>query len=65
MDVPYPPEAWRDRIRARAGVGASLSPDEVERFDDALVRVLRDRFPGEVIQVPHRTWAVVATRSDD
>ncbi|WP_260460264.1 hypothetical protein [Streptomyces sp. WAC04114] len=58
LDVPYPPEAWRGRIRA----GAGLPPDEVERFDDALGRMLRGRFPGDVVQVPHRTWAVVATR---
>ncbi|WP_442804175.1 class I SAM-dependent methyltransferase [Streptomyces luteogriseus] len=64
VDVPYPPEAWRGRIRASAGVGASLPPDEVERFDEALGRVLRDRFPGEVLHVPHRTWAVVATRGE-
>ncbi|MFF7893208.1 hypothetical protein ACFZDI_15180 [Streptomyces sp. NPDC007907] len=62
--MPYPPEAWRGRIRASAGVGASLPPDQVQRFDDALGRVLRERFPGEVVQVPHRTWAVVATRGD-
>ncbi|MEV5101304.1 methyltransferase domain-containing protein [Streptomyces massasporeus] len=64
LGVPYPPEAWRGRIRAGAGVGAGLPPDEVERFDEALARVLRDRFPGEVVQVPHRTWAVVATKGE-
>ncbi|KOV94929.1 methyltransferase [Streptomyces sp. NRRL B-1140] len=64
LTVPYPPEAWRGRIRASAGVGATLPPDEVERFDDALGRVLHERFPGDVIHVPHRTWAVVATRGD-
>ncbi|MFF7486691.1 hypothetical protein ACFZBC_14515 [Streptomyces luteogriseus] len=62
LEVPYPPDAWRGRIRASAGVGAALPPHEVDRFDAALGRVLRDRFPGEVLQVPHRTWAVVATR---
>ncbi|MFJ4556961.1 class I SAM-dependent methyltransferase [Streptomyces massasporeus] len=64
LEVPYLPEAWRGRIRADAGVGATLPPDEVERFDEALGRVLRDRFPGEVVQVPHRTGAVVATKGE-
>ncbi|MFD7919959.1 class I SAM-dependent methyltransferase [Streptomyces sp. NPDC059740] len=61
LDVPYTPEAWVGRIRASAGVGASLPPEQVARFTDDLTRVLADRFPGEVLAVPHRTWAVTAT----
>ncbi len=62
LDVPYPPEAWVGRIRASAGVGASLPPQEVTRFAEELDRVLAERFPGEVLAVPHRTWAVTATK---
>src|SRR5918996_1531463 len=29
LEVPYSHEAWRGRIRASAGVGASLSPEGV------------------------------------
>ena len=61
LDVPYPPQDWRGRIRASAGVGASLPPADVDRFDHALATVLTDRFPGPVLTVPHRAWAVVAT----
>ena len=59
--VEYPPEAWRGRIRASAGVGATLPPDEVDGFDAALAELLRERFPGERLEVPHRVFAIVAT----
>jgi len=59
-DVPYTPEAWRGRIRASAGV-AALSPDEVETFDRNLAEILSDRYPSEVLEVPHRVFAIVAT----
>jgi SAM-dependent methyltransferase len=59
-DVPYTPEAWTGRIRASAGVGASLGPQEVAEFSAELSALLRERFPGDVLHIPHRTWAVVA-----
>lgn len=60
VDVPYTPEAWRGRIRASAGVGASLPPEAVEVFDRELAELLARDFPGEVLAVPHRVFAVVA-----
>ncbi|MEU9357950.1 class I SAM-dependent methyltransferase [Streptomyces sp. NPDC048301] len=62
LDVPYTPQAWTGRIRASAGVGASLAPDRVEEFSADLEGILRDRFPGDVLHVPHRTWAAVAVK---
>jgi SAM-dependent methyltransferase len=61
-DVPatYTHEGWRGRIRACAGVGASLAPDAVARFDAALAALLRARFPAESLEVPHRVFAVVS-----
>ncbi len=64
LDVPYPPEAWRGRIRASAGVGASLEPAGVQAFDEALAGLLVTSFPGDVLQVPHRVFAVVARRPE-
>lgn len=61
--VAYEPEAWRGRIRASAGVGASLDPPAVTRFDRALARILQERFPGTVLQVPHRVFAVLANKA--
>ncbi|MCH7705764.1 MAG: methyltransferase domain-containing protein [Chloroflexi bacterium] len=55
----YSHEAWRGRIRASAGVAASLSPEQVARFDDELRDMLAQRFPDDPQGVPHRVFAVV------
>lgn len=61
LDVPatYSHEAWRGRVRASAGVGASLAPEAVARFDAEHAALLAERFPREPLTVPHRLWAVV------
>jgi SAM-dependent methyltransferase len=61
VDVPYSHEAWRGRIRASAGVAASLPPDAVTVFDAELAGMLARRFPGEPLLTPHRVWALVAS----
>ena len=58
--IPYTGESWRGRIRASAGIGASLAPDEVEAFDQRHARLLADRFAGDTLNVPHRIYAVMA-----
>lgn len=60
--VDYTPEAWRGRIRASAGVGASLAPGAVGAFDRALAEVLARCHPGLVLSIPHRVFAVVGRR---
>jgi SAM-dependent methyltransferase len=60
LDVPYSHEAWRGRIRASAGVGASMAPEKVARFDRELAELLRDRFP-EPMTALHRVFAALAT----
>lgn len=55
----YSHEAWRGRIRASAGVAASLSSEQVSRFDDDLRDILAQRFPDDPQGVPHRVFAVV------
>lgn len=62
LDVPYTPEAWTGRIRASAGVGASLPQPEVDAFSAELTAILHDRFPGEVLRIPHRAWSVAAVK---
>lgn len=61
LDAPYSHEAWRGRIRASAGVGASLSAERVAQFDRELARMLRERFPEDPLAVPHRLFALVCT----
>jgi len=59
LAVPYTRAAWAGRIRASAGV-VSLAPPARDEFDAAHQRALAQGFPDEPLQVPHRTWAVVA-----
>jgi ubiquinone/menaquinone biosynthesis C-methylase UbiE len=62
VDVPYSHEAWRGRIRASAGVGGSLTPEEVARFDAEHTAILRERFPAEPVVAPHRVWTLVGRK---
>jgi SAM-dependent methyltransferase len=59
LPVPYNHEAWRGRIRASAGVAASLPPTQVNAFDADLKALLASRFPVDPLLVPHRIFAVV------
>jgi len=60
LEVPYSHEAWRGRIRASAGVGASLSAQAVAAFDAELKSALAERFPEDPFTVLHRVFAVIA-----
>ena len=60
IKLPYAHAAWRGRIRASAGVAASLPAEAVERFDHEHAAMLAERFPDETLVVPHRVWALVA-----
>ncbi len=58
LAVPYSHEAWLGRIRASAGIGASLSPEAVAAFNAAHAAVLSTNFPENPLQIPHRVFAV-------
>jgi hypothetical protein len=58
VEVSYTHHAWRGRMRACNGVIA-LGPDRVSEYDEALARVLRERFP-EPIVVQHEVFALTA-----
>ena len=62
LDVPYSHEAWRGRIRASAGVAASLPQPAVDAFDRDLAALLASRFPEDPLAVHHRTWALVCRK---
>jgi hypothetical protein len=69
MDVPYSPAAWCGRIRASAGVGASLSLEQVGRFDAELKQMLEALNQASakeeaVLFIPHRVFAVTAQKSN-
>jgi SAM-dependent methyltransferase len=65
LDLVYTVEAWRGRIRASAGIAASLPPEAVARFDQELGELLARDFPGDPLSVHHRVWAVTARKADD
>lgn len=60
VQVPYSHAAWRGRIRASAGVGGSLPPAEVARFDAEHRELLQEGFPQDPLAVPHRVFAILA-----
>jgi SAM-dependent methyltransferase len=55
--VPFTKENWRGRMRAVRGIGASLSPQEVDAFDRAHTEALAD-LPGR-FDIPHRIFGYV------
>ncbi|RED54162.1 class I SAM-dependent methyltransferase [Aestuariispira insulae] len=59
MPVAYSHDAWRGRIRASAGISASLAPDQVQAFDTAHQEMLEKYFPEDPLMVPHRLWALI------
>ena len=58
-DVPYTHEGWRGRIRAYAGIGASLPQSVVEEFDKEFAQVLAEKFKEDLMPVPHKVWAEI------
>ena len=58
----YSHESWRGRIRASAGVRASLDDRKTREFDLELARLLSSRFSGDPLIIPHRIWAAVGVR---
>lgn len=59
MDVPYTHESWRGRIRASAGIGAALSPEEIQAFDTEHARLLEQSFNTGILNAHHRIYAVI------
>ena len=62
LEQPYSHQAWRGRIRASAGVAASLDARGVAAFDAAHAALLAERFPQPLLRVPHRVFAVIGRK---
>ncbi|MEM7599737.1 MAG: class I SAM-dependent methyltransferase [Pseudomonadota bacterium] len=58
----YSHAAWRGRIRASAGIAASLSSEAVDEFDAELTAMMENHFPENPARVPHRVWWVTARK---
>ena len=63
LDLSYSHEAWRGRIRASAGVAATLDEKATERFDAELRALLAESFPTDPLAVPHRIFVLTARRA--
>lgn len=59
VDLPYSHEAWRGRVRASAPIAATLTADQVERFDLEFQALLAQDFPAEPLHIPHRVFAII------
>ncbi len=56
----YTPHAWRGRVRASQRGAPSMGRLELDRFDASLGRMLARQFPGKLLSVEHRVFALVA-----
>jgi SAM-dependent methyltransferase len=62
VEVPFTRETWRGRMRACRGVGAELTPEQVEAFDrehDALLKRTVAANSGDTFTVTHRIDASI------
>ncbi|MCU0481712.1 MAG: methyltransferase domain-containing protein [Anaerolineae bacterium] len=62
LNLIYTHEAWRGRVRASAGIGASLPPDQIQAFDRDHADQLARHFPQNPLEVHHRVWWIVARK---
>ena len=56
----YTPHAWRGRVRASQRGAPTMGRLELDRFDASLGRMLARQFPGPLLSVEHRVFALVA-----
>jgi SAM-dependent methyltransferase len=56
----YTPAGWRGRVRASHRTAPVMTRPDLEALDAALARLLSRQFPGPVLEVPHRVFALVA-----
>lgn len=49
VDIPFTRESWHGRMRACRGVGASLSPSELEKWDAEHMQMLIDNAPEQFV----------------
>ncbi|WP_372367663.1 class I SAM-dependent methyltransferase [Candidatus Uabimicrobium sp. HlEnr_7] len=62
LSIPYTHRGWRGRIRASAGIGASLEPQKVENFDQELQQMLAKFFPENTLRILHRVFTLICKK---
>ena len=63
VSVPFTRESWAGRIRACRGIGASLSPEQVQEFDSEHRQLLRDIAPEQFSILHYCAVTVLKKRS--
>lgn len=58
MAQAYSHPAWCGRVRASAGIKASLTDAQADMFAEGLAAMLRSDFPEDPLAVAHRVWWV-------
>ncbi len=64
LNVSYSHSDWRGRVRASAGISASLSENAVDIFDREHEIMLNEKFGAGLLSVPHRVFAVIAVKDN-
>lgn len=60
VEISFTCDSWRGYIRTTSAVGASMSPEQLSRFDAEHASLLGGL--AEPIQIPHRVFAAVARK---
>ena len=60
IPLQYTPPAWRGRVRASQRGAPPMSAAQLDRFDAARGRMLARQFPGPLLSVQHRVFALAA-----
>lgn len=63
LDVPFTRESWHGRIKACRGIGASLSADEIARWEDEHMKLLQDIAPQEFTVKHYAAMAQLTKKS--
>ena len=63
VDAVYTRDAWTGRVRASAGIGASLDKQAVQAFDLELASALAAFFDEDPILVPHAVYVAIGRKA--
>jgi len=58
----YTHQSWKGRVRASSGVKAILNEQKITEFEVELDHILKTNFPQDNLEIPHRVFAVIATK---
>lgn len=63
ISLAFSHEEWRGRMRTSTEIGGSLSKEEILQFDNELDKILKNKFSGEILEIPHRMFSIVCEKN--